>query len=374
MVPYDVAEEGGVKRHAFHVADCLREMGDEVTVVAPLSRGPSPPGCRGFSGVVDIAANGASNRMAILTPPWAVRRFFAEADFDLVHVHEPLVPLLPYYALAFTPRAAHVCTFHMYAENEALPSRAARRVLSSVMFPRFERGIAVSGPAGEYAARVWRRPLTVIPNGVPTATFVPSDDDDGATMDERPLRLLFVGHWRDPRKGLPYLLDAFHRLRAGGARLELDVVGGGPSGGAAAPGVTYHGAVTAEPVLAGHYRRCDVFVAPATGQESFGIVLLEAMACGRPIVCSDIPGYRHVVDPAGARLAAPGDAGALADAIGGIVADPARRRAMGAHNRRRAEEYDWDRIAIRVRHEYLQAIAERSRRFVVPATLAGSRT
>lgn len=360
VVPYDMADEGGVKRHALHVAESLRRLGDEVTVVGPLSRGEAGDHARGFGGVVNVPANGAANYMALLTAPWSVRRFFRDGDFDVVHVHEPLVPLLPYYALWFSPRAAHVCTFHMYAETEGVFSRAARRALGRRMFPAFERGIAVSRPAAEYAAQAWTRPLSVIPNGVPTTTFRPAAVDGGDWRRQRLLRLLFVGNWRDGRKGLPYLLEAFSRLRARGLGIELDVVGQGESLSMAVPGVTFHGQVASETELAAHYQRCDLFVAPATGQESFGIVLLEAMACGKAVVCSDIPGYRQVVDPGGARLVPPSNAEALEEAIASLVRDPDRRRGMGEVNRRRAEAFDWDHIATQVRGEYEAVLSVRS--------------
>jgi phosphatidylinositol alpha-mannosyltransferase len=368
VVPYDVAEEGGVKRHAFHVAEALRKSGDQVTVVGPLSRGDAGPGFQGFRGVVNIPANGAANHMAIFTPPWAVRRFFRTANFDVVHIHEPLVPLLPYYALLLSAPAAHVCTFHMYAESEPPSARTVRRILGSWMFPRFDGAIAVSQPAAEYAGRVWTRPLAVIPNGVPTRTFLPPEPDDAAVAPDRPLRLLFVGHWRDPRKGLPHLLQAYRALRAEGLPVRLDVVGAGTPTAEKQPDVTFHGPVASEAALAGHYRNCDVFVAPATGQESFGIVLLEAMACARPLVCSDIPGYRQVVDAAGGRFVAPGDVAGLARAITDLARDPELRRRMGEANRSRAAAFDWDGIVGRVREQYVAALAERrnARALVTP--------
>ncbi len=354
VVPYDMADEGGVKRHAEHLSESMRRRGDQVTVVGPLSRGRAGDHTRGFGGVVNVPANGAANSMALLTPPWSVRRFFLDGDFDVVHVHEPLVPLLPYYALWFSPRAAHVCTFHMYAEAESGLSRAARRLLGRRIFPRFDRAIAVSRPAAAFAAEAWARTLSVVPNGVPTKTFRPAPN--GAGPRPLSLRLLFVGNWRDARKGLSYLLRAFARLRARGLALELDVVGEGGSEAPSIPGVTFHGRVAAETELAGHYQRCDLFVSPATGQESFGIVLLEAMACGKAVVCSDIPGYRQVVDPGGARLVPPSNVEALEEAILSLVGDPDRRHAMGEVNRQRAETFDWDSIATRVRGEYEAAL------------------
>src|SRR5207253_4521685 len=156
------------------------------------------------------------------------------------------------------------------------------------------------------------------------------------------IRLLFVGQWTDKRKGLPVLLDAFAKLRARKVDVTLDVVGLGdhripmPQ---LSHGVTFHGRVS-ETELRRRFRDCDVFVAPSTGQESFGIVLVEAMACGRPVVCSDIDGYREVASPLGARLVPPRDANALADTFQALCRDAGLRRVMGQHNRAESLKYD----------------------------------
>lgn len=363
VVPYDLADEGGVKRHAVHLARCLRQRGDAVTIIGPLSRGEASEGMQGFGGVVNISANGASNYMALFTPPWKVRRFFREHDFDVVHVHEPFVPLLTYYALWLSPGAAHVATFHMYAETVSRGWSLLRKFLGRLLHDSIDRTIAVSGPAESFARAFWPAPATVIPNGVPVALF-----DGGPAASARafggrePVRLLFVGNWRDERKGLSFLLDAFARLRREGLGVTLDVVGMGRPG--AAPrldGVTFHGPVAREEDLARHYQACDIFVSPATGQESFGIVLLEAMAAGRAVVCSDIDGYREVITAEGARRVRSSDAESLADGIRAVVQDPALRRRMGAANRQAVARYDWDRLADRVREEYLLALASAGR-------------
>jgi len=199
----------------------------------------------------------------------------------------------------------------------------------------------------------------VIPNGVPTGTFHPAGEGSREASPERPFRLLFVGNRDDPRKGLPHLLAVHQHLRARGLNIHLDVVGAGNAHPGPSAGLQFHGRVVTEFELAERYRQCDLFVAPSTGQESFGIVLLEAMACGRPIVCSDIRGYRQVVDPDGAVLVAPGDVAGLAGAIEALAGDPERRRRMGRVNARRARPFEWDRIVGLIRNQYVGAIAER---------------
>jgi phosphatidylinositol alpha-mannosyltransferase len=144
--------------------------------------------------------------------------------------------------------------------------------------------------------------------------------------------------------------------------VTLDVVGdGGGAAGERLPGLRYHGVVPTQEELARRYAACDLFVSPATGAESFGLVVAEAMACARPVVCSDIEGYRHVAGGGdqGASLVAPRDPAALAAAIEGLASDPARRRKMGEAGRRRALAFDWSTIAPVVRTEYLAAIAAR---------------
>src|SRR5262249_34267099 len=304
----------------------------------------------GFGGVVNVPANGADNRIALLTPPWAVRRFFARRRFDVVHFHEPYVPLLAYYAAWLTPAAAHVATFHLDPEDDGAARPPLRRRAARAVHAGLRRGIAVSRPAAAFAGRAWSGPLTVIPNGVPTDVFRPAEDGPSGG-DGGPVRLLFVGSWRDERKGLRLLLEAHQRLRAAGMAVTLDVVGHGLAGPPPdLPGVTFPGAVGTEDGLAERYRACDIFVSPATGQESFGIVLLEAMASGRPIVCSDIAGYREVATPEGARFTRPGDAGELTEAIRTLVQEGAGSwRRMGEINRRAAAAYEWTSVAERVR-------------------------
>jgi phosphatidylinositol alpha-mannosyltransferase len=373
MVTYDMASPGGgVKQHALHLAASLRRLGDEVMLVGPSSVPTNERDVHSFSGIVNIPANGSDNNLGILVSPRAIAKFFRENRFDVIHIHEPLQPALSYWTVWLTRRIPHVATFHAFMEEEGMVLRWARKAWGATMFPWIQRAIAVSAPAARYAAHAWNRELAVIPNGVPTDIFTPPDDYDApevhsvsdldpAAIGAPPVKLLFVGRIGDARKGARFLFEAYRGLVARKLPVTLDVVGelGSADPPPELPGLTYHGAVPFDR-LAEFYRTCDVFVAPSTGQESFGIVLLEAMASAKPIVCSDIEGYRQVATTEGSTLVAPSDAKALEDALARIaMVDPATRRRHGHANRRHAEEFDYDRLAERVRHEYHLAIAAR---------------
>jgi phosphatidylinositol alpha-mannosyltransferase len=362
VVPYDLAEEGGVKRHAMQLASTLRRLGDEVDVIGPLTRGKQGGDVIGFAGVYNIPANGSDNRLGIFACPWKVAKLFRERRYDVLHVHEPLQPSINYYALWSAGGAARIGTFHGFMEQESQGLLRARKFWSAIAYPWYDRGIAVSPAAADFAGVTFKKPLTIIPNGIRTELYspgrTPRSVDAGA-----PLRMLFVGHWRDSRKGLPYLLEACGKLRERGVAWTLDIVGdGGQTPRSDLPGITYHGPISSEQRLAELYAASDVFVSPAMGGESFGIVLLEAMASARAIVCSDIAGYRYAVGAGpecGARLVPPGSVEGLVAALAELASDPGLRARFGAANRERARRFDWDRLVASVRDEYLAALEAR---------------
>jgi phosphatidyl-myo-inositol alpha-mannosyltransferase len=353
VVAFDLSEPGGIKHHAVELARSLRDRGDEVTLIGPASRPTHEHGTVGFRGVRKIVSNGSDNSIGIFVRPWQVWSFFRRHRFDLIHVHEPLQPSLPYWTVWSTPSTPHLATFHAFGEGQSWRLRAAARAFASIQFPFIHRGIAVSDAAASYASQTWRRPLGVIPNGVRTEVFRPV-----APSANRTLRLLFVGRVSDDRKGIRYLLDAYRSVRDAGCDVELSVVGDSSSSCPlpTMPGVTYHGALPLRELVA-QYQACDVFVAPSTGQESFGIVLLEAMACGKAVISSDITGYRWAASGGGVLKVAPQSVSDLVAAIECLAADRARVRVMGERNRLHAESYDWDLLANEVREQYLETIA-----------------
>ena len=362
MVTYDLAAPcGGVKHHAQQLAAALRRRGDQVTMVGPASAPIKDEHTHTFSGVVNIPANGSDNMLGIFVRPWQIAKFFRQNKFDVIHIHEPSQPSLSYWSIWLTRKTPKVATFHAYAESETKAFVLARKIWAPTIFPFFQRAIAVSEPAARYASVAWKRPLSIIPNGVPTDIFTPAPTKLVADP-AAPVRLLFVGRIGDRRKGARFLFDSYRALLARGLNVTLDVAGelGQAEPPPELPGLRYHGPVSFDRLVQ-LYRECDVFVAPSTGQESFGIVLLEAMSAAKPVVCSDIDGYRQVAVPEGAYLVPPADVNALTERLAQIVQlDPASRMRLGDVNRKAALGYDWDRLADRVRDEYCAAITDRA--------------
>ena len=359
VVPYDLSEPGGgVKHHALGLARVLRDQGDTVVVAGPTSQPIREPNIVGFRGVANVQSNGSANRIGIFVNPWTIWRFLRRHPFDVIHVHDPLVPALPYWMAWLSKRIPKVCTFHAFSERPTLGMRLGHRLAAPTILPRYRRGMAVSLPAQHFVREVWRRPLSIVPNGVHTDVFTPGPDFGLARRVDpgHPLRLFFCARLSDERKGFADLLRAYTLLRERRIPVTLDVAGeaAGPLP-PDLPGLTYHGPVSL-PTLVERFQSCDVLVAPSTGQESFGIILLEAMASGRAIVCSDIEGYRQVVDSQGAYLCQRSSPESLVAAIADLVDNPERRRLMAIANRNRSLQFDWTRLTAHVRSQYLLAL------------------
>jgi phosphatidyl-myo-inositol alpha-mannosyltransferase len=371
--PYDLGVPGGVQSHVEQLAAELTRLGDTVTVLGPGSPArhatPAPdrtdahPTWLGLGRSHAIPFNGSLAPIA-LDPRVGRRvgRALREIDPDVIHVHEPMVPAVGP-AAVWSKAAPVVATFHAWSDRAGayrLARPVARRLLTHVAVR-----IAVSDAAASYHAGALGVPagsFRVVPNGVDAARF--GDAAPLASVHEptRPT-LLFVGRL-EHRKGLEQLVRAFTLLRAERSDLRLLVVGDGPERARCEQllparlraDVRFLGRV-AQDELPGCYAAADVYVSPALGGESFGIVLLEAMAAGTPVVASDIPGYRTVVtDGVDGRLVAPGDPRALAVAIGALLDAPALGRALATEGRRRAARADWSVVAATLRSSYVDAL------------------
>lgn len=360
VCPYAWDRDGGVQTHVRALARVLRRRGHDVHVVAPRAGwGPEPdePGVTFVGRGVAVPANGSIATLAFGPAAAAgVRRVLRALGPDVVHAHEPLIPSLSLLALLGSETPA-VGTFHAAAEDSA-GYRLARPVLERAL-RRLRVRTAVSEAARALVARYFPGDYLLTPNGVDTARFATV-----APLDLGPGRkVLFLGRV-ERRKGLEVLVRAL--ARAPDVDAELVVAGAGPEEAAcrrlaASLGVRarWLGRLSDDDV-ARAYRAADVYCAPGLGGESFGIVLVEAMAAGAPLVCSDLPGFRAVAVGA-ATLVPPGDPDALAGALRAVLSDDAAAARMAEAGARRARDYDWERLAAGVEAAYERALAEPAR-------------
>jgi phosphatidylinositol alpha-mannosyltransferase len=367
ICPYDWTVAGGVKNHVDNLARELRALGHHADVLAPARRPVAEEHFRSLGGSFPIPYNGSVARIA-LGPRHAqvVRRALLDGGYDLVHVHEPLSPSVGLIAL-IQASVPVVGTFHANLDHSL-----ALRLGSPVLRRGYDK-LAARIAVSESARRTWQRhfgkPMLIVPNGAP-AEFFDKLEPVPAFTDGRPT-VLFVGRL-EARKGLLYLVRAFLRLKPAYPALRLVVVGRdhrnlrdramGLVPPRLRPDLLFVGSVPQDD-LASYYASADVFCAPSLGGESFGIVLVEAMASGVPVVCSDIGGYRDLVhDGTEGLLVPPRDPVALATAIGMLLDNPARRAAMGEAGRVTATQYAWPVVAREVEAVYREVLEARSGR------------
>lgn len=359
-------------RHIEALAGELIAGGHEVRVLAPfdpddalsrrLHRGARPESRQvpehliPLGRTIGIEANGAVSNLSPF--PEALTRMRSElrdGGYDVIHIHEPVVPLIAWDALCSTQGVPLVGTFHTYSDN-ALTNGAARFIGAARRMNRLHARIAVSAAAEWTARRFFGGRYRIVPNGVslPALDQAKPDDERGA-----PLRILFIGQAVE-RKGLPVLLNAFEALREH-VPATLTLVGADPE--QVAPlllddrGVSALGKVSEQEKQAA-LAQADLLCAPSLGGESFGMVLTEAFAAGTPVVASDITGYKDVVrDGLDGLLVPPGDPAALAEAMRAIALDPHRRAQMAEKARERAQRFAWPQVAAEVLETYQQAIA-----------------
>jgi phosphatidylinositol alpha-mannosyltransferase len=358
--PYAWDATGGVQVHVRQLAARLLDRGHRVLVLAPASAPPADPHVVAVGRPVRVPYNGS---VAPICPTPAsagrVRRALEEFGPEIIHAHEPLVPGTAMFASRF-PGAPVVATFHAYADRAVLFSAVAP-VLRGV-WRRLALRIAVSEAAAAFVARRFRSDgLRVIPNGADVEAFAAAESADLPAGR----RILFVNRL-DRRKGFPDMLRAFALLSRRHPDALLVVAGDGRERRALRhlpselrDRVLMLGSVPHH-LLPPYHAACEVFCAPATGRESFGIVLVEAMAAGLPVVASDIPGYREVVrHEAEGILVPPSDPRRLADAVGRLLEAPDLARRMGQAGRTRARRYSWDQVAREVEAAYQEALGGR---------------
>ncbi|MGH2962297.1 MAG: glycosyltransferase [Solirubrobacterales bacterium] len=371
VTPYSWTYEGGVNRHVEALAEQFSARGDDVRVLAPwdppdrlskvLHRAPASPHTRPdylipLGRTVGISANGSvSNLVPFPESVLRMRRELRAGGYDVIHVHEPVAPLIAWDAASF-PDTPVVGTFHAYS-TKLVPNQIANLLGVRRKLNQLNARIAVSR-AAEWTGRRWfGGEYRIVPNGVdvgaPPSTPKPESEE---------MRLLFVGR-PDERKGLPVLLRAFEELvRHLPARLTvIGVDSQDVSRYVADPEVCEH--IDARGRISGDelwraLHEADVLCAPSLDAESFGMVLIEAFAAGTPVVASAIAGYADVVtDGVDGVLVSPADPQRLAEELQALYYEPRRRAAMGEAARAAAQRYAWPHVADEVTQVYEQARA-----------------
>ena len=361
--PYDFPYPGGVTQHIHYLDRHFRELGHNVKIIAPCG-GDEPENLADnvvvtSSGVISIPFAGSKARIPYSPAVnWRVKRALRAEDFDILHAHEPLTLPVPVMALTHS-RAVNVGTFHTYRDNHLI-YKYGRRVFRP-FFDKLHGKIAVSEAAKDTVARYFGGEFVIIPNGIDAERFGGEHVQPLEQYEDGRPNILFVGRL-EPRKGFRYLLRAFPHVKKEFPRARLIVVGAYEREERAShlryarehhlTGVKFVGRVSDEE-LPRYYRSCHVFCAPSTGFESFGIVLLEAMAAGKPAVASNIHGYRDLLDDGKEGiLAEPKDERSLAEALIRLLRDPAMQRDMGDRGRLKAQQYSWRQVALRVLQFY----------------------
>jgi phosphatidyl-myo-inositol alpha-mannosyltransferase len=347
--PYGYPHPGGVNDHVRHTYEAMRRLGHDVWIITSKygkERTTEGHVIRLGTGYA-FPANGSMGRVTL---SWRfkqrARELLERQRFDILHFHEPLVPFLSPTVLDQS-QTVNVATFHAFGGFS--PSYWVGKRFAGQLVEKLDGRIAVSGAARHFISRYFPGDYTIIPNGVDLDRF--ADAEPFEELRDGTINILFVGRFEE-RKGLIHLLKAYHRLRKRHVDARLLVIGAGPKareyrryvGLRQVRDVEFLGRVSDDD-KARYFASADIFCSPATGQESFGVVLLEAMAAGVPIVASDIHGYKNVLQRGvQGLLVEPRNHRALAAALYALANDPELRHRMGEAGRARAPEYSWDRV------------------------------
>jgi phosphatidylinositol alpha-mannosyltransferase len=354
--PYDYATPGGVNAHISNLAKEFTNYDHRVTILAPTSKAIDTDDYINFIGMgrpIPIPYGGSTARLSI--SPWLIKRIrklLADEKFDIIHLHEPLAPILPWLFLK-TSNTVNIGTFHAFHEKSKYYyiTKSALRY----WFKKLNGRIAVSESAMNFVAEHFKSNYALIPNGIDINKFSMSTRSIEHLSNNQPT-ILFVGRIGEKRKGLKYLLKAYSYLKWNHPDLRLIIVGPGDLDKDChrllsehnLSDVVFTGSVS-ETDLIKYYKSATIFCSPATGQESFGIVLLEAMASGVPIIASSIQGYSAVVENGvQGLLVEPENPLDLSKKLDFLLKNSTIRQYLSKEGPIRASKFSWKNIASEV--------------------------
>ena len=366
--PYDFASPGGVNDHVRHLAVRLQQLGHETRIFAPSSRADVDFDSARFYRIGTPIAIPVNDSVARITLSFhlanRVAEIIEEERFDILHFHEPLMPALPITMLRMSP-TANVGTFHAFSHSNV--GYFYGRPLLKPYLAHLHRAMAVSEPARAFVSRYFPDfPMRVVPNGIDLGIYRPGLPPIRHLRDDN-LNILFVGRL-EKRKGLGDLLRAYRSIVDRVPQSRLIIVGDGPLRGKVESYVARHrlpnvvmAGYVPESVKPRYYSSADIFCAPATGAESFGIVLLEALASGLPVVATEVPGYMSVLEPGQDSITVqPKNWRELAASLVILARDGELRARLAGYAVRKARRYSWDAVAtevVEVYHEARKALA-----------------
>ena len=345
--PYDYGYPGGVIAHISDLSHGLTDAGHEVKIIAPMSE-PTLDTEDSFIRLgrsFPIPSGGSIARVSLsvwLRPH--IRRLLEEEQFDILHIHEPLAPLLPLVILSLS-NAVNIGTFHAFHGSSKIHWASKYFVENTAQ--KLDGRIAVSEPALRYASKDFPGEYTIIPNGIDFKRFN-KDQNPISEFQDGKLNILFLGRL-EKRKGLRYLLEAFSDLKWDYPNIRLIIVGIGNEDKTAyriiaerhIEDVVMVGAVSYVD-LPRYYHSADIYCSPATGGESFGIVLLEAMASGKPVIATNIDGYSSVMtNRKEGILVDPESSLSIKNALEEMINDSKLRNDFAKNGLATALKYDW---------------------------------
>ncbi len=355
VCPYSFDVPGGVQAHVVELAQVYLERGHHVSVIAPADADtPLPEYVVSAGPALALPYNGSVSRVNFSPRGYRrLRRWIDENDFDVLHVHEPNSPSLSMMAL-MVALGPIVTTFHTSTSRSLWLT-----VFQGILRPYHERisgKIAVSELARRWQMEALGSDAVEIPNGINYPFFASAEPLEGYPWPGR--SILFLGRFDEPRKGIDILMRALPRVVAEFPDVRVLVVGGGNEkalrrrAGELADHLVFLGRVD-DVTKARAFASTDVYVAPNLGGESFGIVLVEAMAAGAAVIASKLDAFRRVLDDGRAgMLVGVGAADELADAIITLLGDDAARTELVTAGQARAERYDWSRVADQIMRVY----------------------
>jgi phosphatidylinositol alpha-mannosyltransferase len=355
VCPYSFDVPGGVQSHVLQLAEVMRARGQNVSVLAPSSPHVALPEYVVSAGrAVPIPYNGSVARLQFSPAVHGkVRRWLADGDFDVLHLHEPNAPSLSMWALRVA-EGPIVATFHTSTTKSLTLA-----VFQGVLRPWHEKivgRIAVSDLARRWQMEALGSDAVEIPNGVDVASFASAPLLDGYPRPGK--TVLFLGRFDEPRKGMAVLLDALPRLVEQFPGVQVLVVGRGDQdelrskAGGLGGHLRFLGQVD-DATKASALRSADVYCAPHTGGESFGIVLVEAMAAGTPVVASDLHAFRRVLrDGDAGRLVPVEDGAALAAGLVAVLENDQLAKRFVAAGADAVRRYDWSVVANQIMQVY----------------------